>query len=120
MFDGRIDDIVFHAIPVGIPNGASIVRLVDEGVAVVLNTINDVVSGDFLFADGVLFAPTHQHLDGPLLDDGFIGHAATAPIAIFAVVAYTHVHQGAREVAFVLVDRFENGASIAQRRFASP
>ena len=120
MLDGAVVDVVFHTGPGGVPDGASVLRVVDEGVAVVLVVSeNDVVAVDFLLADGVLVAPAEEHVDGPGLDYRLVGHSAGAPVGVFVEVAHAHIHDGAGEIAFILVDRLEHGAGIAQRRLAS-
>ena len=118
MIHGGAGDVVGNTRPAFFPDDMSIFWMVDEGVAVALDTKNGIVAVNFLLADGVVVAPAQKHVDSPVLDDGLVGHATATPIGIFAVVAHTHVHNGTGKVALVFVDRLKDFAIISQRRLA--
>ena len=112
---GASDVIVGSPLPVLVPDHAGIFGMVDEGVAVVLVAVDGVVAVDFLLADGVLVAPAQQHGHGPGFDVGLVGHAAGAPVVVFAAVAHAHVEVAAGDVTLVFVDGFKHLARVALR-----
>ena len=112
---GTGDGIGGSRCPVLVPDHAGILRMVDEGIAVVLIfRIDDIVAVDLLLTDGILFVPAEQHLHGPVLDDRLIGHVAGIPVAVLTVIAHAHVEESAGDVAFILVDGLEYFVGIAR------
>ena len=55
---GEGDRVGGGRFPVLIPNHACIFRVVDEGVAIVLVTINGIVAIDLFLADRIFVTPT--------------------------------------------------------------
>ena len=104
---GAGDVVGAASLPVRVPDHAGILRMVNERIAVVLIAVDGIVAVNLFLADGVFVAPAQQHGHGPGLDFGFVGHAARAPVVVFAVVAHAHVEVTAGNVTLVFVDGFK-------------
>jgi len=89
------------------------IRPVDIGIPVGLDVVDSLVAIDFLFADRVFLMPIHQQVFGPGQQGRARGHGTAGPAAVFAVIPGGHVEVGAGEIAFVLVDGFEDRSRIA-------
>ena len=100
------------------PDGLGGFGVIDEGVPVLLNLENRVISGNFLAGNRIVLAPLEVKGTGPGGQVAIRKDRVAPPRAAFIAIARRHVEIGPGDVAFIFVDGFEDvrGAQSKVRR----